>query len=84
MDILPNASLSRSGRGMGGLFPDTYMAQGYYDISTVKDRAGWGAITAVQNNAIYEINEDLIVRSGPRVVDGVETMAALIHPEIFG
>ena len=66
------------------IFPDTYMSQNYYDINAVKDRAGWSVITAVQNDAIYEITEDLIVRSGPRVVDGIETMAALIHPEIFG
>ncbi|MCW4016134.1 MAG: cobalamin-binding protein [Candidatus Bathyarchaeota archaeon] len=66
------------------VFPDTYMSQNYYDIDAVDDRPGWTTITAVQNGAIYEIDENLLVRSGPRVVDGVETMAALIHPEIFG
>ena len=64
------------------VFPDTFMSQNYYDITTVKDRAGWNVITAVQNDAIYEINENLIVRSGPRVVDGVEAMLGLIHPEL--
>jgi len=66
------------------LFPDTYMAAGYYDISSVPDRPGWSIITAVQNDAIYEIVEDMLVRSGPRVVDAIEAIAALLHPEIFG
>jgi iron complex transport system substrate-binding protein len=66
------------------LFPDTYMGAGLYDLSDVPSRPGWSIITAVQNDAIYEIIEDTIVRSGPRVVDAIEAIAALIHPEIFG
>ena len=36
------------------------------------------------NNRVYQINLDLIGRSGPRIVQGLELMAKMIHPEIFG
>jgi len=41
-------------------------------------------ISAVRNHRIYEINADLVVRDGPRIVDGLEEMAKYIHPELFG
>ncbi|UZE92383.1 MAG: cobalamin-binding protein [Methanosarcinales archaeon] len=41
-------------------------------------------ISAVRNCRIYEIDADLVVRDGPRVVDGLEEMAKCIHPELFG
>jgi len=41
-------------------------------------------ISAVRNRRIYEIDADLVVRDGPRVVDGMEEMAKCIHPELFG
>lgn len=66
------------------LLPDTYMSAGLYDINDVYDRPGWGSITAIQNEAVYEIQEDQLVRAGPRIVDSIETIAALIHPELFG
>jgi iron complex transport system substrate-binding protein len=47
-------------------------------------RPGWGAISAVKNNRIYEIDENLVVRPGPRIVQGLEQLAKFIHPEIFG
>ncbi len=33
---------------------------------------------------IYEIDSDLTSRPGPRIVDGLEELARMIHPEIFG
>ncbi|MBS7643422.1 cobalamin-binding protein [Candidatus Bathyarchaeota archaeon] len=47
-------------------------------------RPGWSAISAVKNNRIYEIDEDLVVRPGPRIIQGLEQLAKFIHPEIFG
>jgi iron complex transport system substrate-binding protein len=62
-------------------------------ISTM-DRAGlfeqqktqwmrWENIRAVQNNMIYFIDSDLVDRASPRIVDGLEEMARLIHPTLF-
>jgi len=39
-------------------------------------------IPAVDNNRIYQINTDLISRASPRIVDAIEKMALIFHPEI--
>ena len=49
----------------------------------VAARAGWNVIAAVQNGAIYEFDPFLVSVPGPRLVDGLEAMAKLIHPEVF-
>ena len=49
----------------------------------VSARAGWGDIQAVKDGKIYEFNDDLVSRPGPRNVDGLEQLAKLIHPELF-
>jgi iron complex transport system substrate-binding protein len=49
----------------------------------VAARAGWEGITAVVNGAIFPFNDDLASRPGPRLVDGLEEMAELFHPELF-
>ncbi|MBN2061294.1 MAG: cobalamin-binding protein [Deltaproteobacteria bacterium] len=41
----------------------------------------WHSIPAVQNNRVFLIDSDLIDRPSPRVIDGLEAMAGLIHPE---
>jgi iron complex transport system substrate-binding protein len=62
-------------------------------ISTM-DRAGlfekqkarwmrWENIPAVRNNRIHFIDSDLVDRASPRIVDGLEEMARLIHPTLF-
>ncbi len=38
---------------------------------------------AVQNNRVYKINGDYLSRPGPRLVDGLEQMARVLHPEAF-
>lgn len=52
-------------------------------IEMVKDRPGWSVITAVKNGAIYPIDDILISRPGPRIIDGLEALARIIHPELF-
>jgi len=42
----------------------------------------WNTIPAVQKGHVYLINSDLIDRAAPRIIDGLEEMAKLIHPEI--
>ncbi|HDQ06148.1 MAG TPA: cobalamin-binding protein [Candidatus Bathyarchaeota archaeon] len=68
------------------VFPDMYMGRAnfYETMETVKDRPGWDSISAVQNDTIYEIPADIISRSGPRLVDALEEIAKMVHPEIFG
>ncbi len=38
---------------------------------------------AVKYNRIFYINEDLLSRQGPRLIDGFIELAKILHPEIF-
>jgi cobalamin transport system substrate-binding protein len=49
----------------------------------VRARPGWSVITAVKQNAIYPIDDNLVSRPGPRLVLGFEAYIRLIHPELF-
>jgi len=49
----------------------------------VAARPGWGEITAVVNGDVHIFDDNLVSRPGPRLVDGLEAMAALLHPELF-
>ena len=50
---------------------------------SVKARKGWDVIAAVKNNKVFPIDDNLVSRPGPRVVDGLEAAMRLIHPELF-
>ncbi len=43
----------------------------------------WKMIPAVKQGRIHLIDSDLIDRPSPRIIDGLEEMARLIHPERF-
>lgn len=43
----------------------------------------WPQIPAVKKNRIYVVDADLIDRPTPRLLDGLEEFARIIHPEIF-
>ncbi len=49
----------------------------------VAARTGWQALKAVQQNMIFIFDDNLVSRPGPRMVDGLEAMAKLLHPELF-
>lgn len=50
---------------------------------SIRARESWDNIDAVQNNRIYEVDEALLTIWGPRIVDGLEALAQVIHPEVF-
>ncbi len=52
-------------------------------VEQVTGRAGWGDLTAVQEGRIYPFDDDLVSRPGARMVDGLEQMARLFHPQLF-
>jgi len=53
-------------------------------VESVEQRPGWSAITAVKNGAVYPITDsDLTDRPGPRVIQGLQLLAEIIHPELF-
>jgi iron complex transport system substrate-binding protein len=49
----------------------------------VKARPGWGSLSAVKNGNIFPVDDNLFSRPGPRLVDGLELLAKLLHPEWF-
>jgi iron complex transport system substrate-binding protein len=56
-----------------------------YGVSaeSVGQRAGWASLAAVQNQAVYAFDDNLVSRPGPRLADGLEIIARLLHPELF-
>ena len=38
---------------------------------------------AARSNRVYHIDDDLLLRPGPRLVDGLEQLGAKFHPELF-
>ncbi len=49
----------------------------------VAARPGWDAIQAVKDQRVFEFNDDLVSRPGPRMVQGLEELLKIIHPELF-
>jgi len=49
----------------------------------VSNRTGWQDLDAVKNGRIYAIDDTPLVRPGPRIAEGLELLAGLIHPELF-
>jgi iron complex transport system substrate-binding protein len=52
-------------------------------LASVGQRAGWDKLTAVKNAAVFSFDDNLVSRPGPRLIDGLEQLAKLIHPELF-
>jgi iron complex transport system substrate-binding protein len=50
---------------------------------SVGQRPGFSAIPAVRSGHIFAMNDDLVSRPGPRIVDGLEQLARLLHPKAF-
>lgn len=49
----------------------------------VTARSGWEAISAVKDGKVFTFDDNLVSRPGPRLVDGLEEMARLLHPDLF-
>lgn len=49
---------------------------------SVAERAGWDGIKAVVEGEVYPFDPFILSVPGPRLVDGFEQVAAILHPEI--
>ncbi len=53
------------------------------EISKMKNdiikRPGWSQLPAVKNNHIFTVNEDLLYREGPRLVEGLELLYEIFN-----
>jgi len=55
------------------------------ELDLLSSRPGWRDLPAVRNNAVYAVDGAAYFnRPGPRLVDGIELLAALFHPHLFG
>lgn len=53
------------------------------NVTEIVSRPGWSLVTAVENSDVYPLDDNLISRYGPRIVDGLEQLAEIVHPELF-
>jgi iron complex transport system substrate-binding protein len=49
----------------------------------VAARPGWDTLKAVVEGKVFPFDDNLVSRPGPRLVDGLEALAKLLHPESF-
>jgi len=49
----------------------------------VASRPGWEGIKAVKTNRVIPFNDDTASRPGPRLVDALEILARILHPQLF-
>ncbi len=58
--------------------------RGLKDLPLLSNKDGWANLPAVKNNRVYVIDAGAYTsRSGPRLVDGLEILAEMIHPDLF-
>jgi len=58
--------------------------RGLQDLPLLSNKDGWASLPAVRNNRVYVIDAGAYTsRSGPRLVDGLEILAEMIHPDLF-
>ena len=48
----------------------------------VAGRPGWENLSAVKNNQILPFDDNLLSRPGPRLVDGLEALVGILHPDL--
>jgi iron complex transport system substrate-binding protein len=68
----PDIILVDSSHGTAAISPDQ-----------LEKLPGWQDLKAVKENQVYTIDGDLVNRSGPRIVQGLEEIAKILHPELF-
>ena len=70
-----------------GADPQIVLASGMggpnMSLEYIKGEPRLSVIEAREKNGVYEVNQDVVLRMGPRVVEGLEAMAKLIQPGIF-
>ncbi len=61
------------------------LADALYGITpeSLAERAGWAEIEAVVDGNVYPFDPFILSVPGPRLIDGFEQVAEILHPEIF-
>ncbi len=53
------------------------------DVNAVYTRANWQNVAAVKAHKVYRLNSNIMQRPGPRLVEGLQCLAQLVHPDRF-
>ena len=59
------------------------LARSVREIPWLAAQPGWSELPAVRSGEVYLIDHSTLSRPGPRVVDGLELLAQLTHPDLF-
>lgn len=73
LDRNPQIILADTGHGSGG---DT-------SFRWAAEESRLKGTEALKEDQVFEIDADLVNRAGPRIVDGLEAMLKLIHPDLY-
>lgn len=66
--------------------PEVYLATkgSMSNPSDIMGRPGYDKLTAVRDKHVYLLDDNLVSRPGPRVVEGIRQIAEALHPDAFG
>lgn len=64
--------------------PDIMICSKFYDSKKgIEATNGYKDLRAVKEGKLFEIDNNILDRQGPRLADGLEELAKIIHPELF-
>ena len=52
-------------------------------VEILEEHPIWSQLSAVKDGNVYLVNGDLVSRPGPRIVQGLQEMAEILHPDLF-
>jgi len=66
--------------------PQVYIADSgsMSEPGDITKRPGFADLTAVRDGHVYVIEDSIIARPGPRLAEGLQQLAQMIHPEAYG
>ncbi len=53
------------------------------NLEELKNTNGYKDLTAVKEGKVYMVDANLVTRPGPRIVDGLEAIAKVLHPDLI-
>lgn len=72
----PEVIITTSGTGMG-------ITETNYTHDYILGEPRLENSEAVETNRVYVIDANIVCRAGPRIVEALEEMARIIHPELY-
>lgn len=64
--------------------PEVYLIQDHaHQPEDVMTRPGYENLSAVRNGRVAAVKDDWVTLPGPRIVDGLEAIARILHPDLF-